>query len=477
MASFMKFTAILFAFTSILFAQDSIVVDNSVWTGKYVFENTKAGVTFRYEILIDKKGSEYVGNIRITGGYTRQDILCYTKTTVSKIDLYFSGYKDYDEMLFKYGDLIATLEKKSNNEVDAYLYGFEPLPKKDAVLKENKSIIPLPEGMTLNGYIETYYAWDTDKDKYLRQYSATSPYRDQFRLVIAQISGAYSTKRFRSAVALHFGDLPDFNWPDIGSLKYIQEANIGFSPAKDLWFDFGYFNTHIGSESVYPRYNFFNIFALVTYFEPIYQSGIRVSYNYKKFYSQLHLLNGYNQLTDNNKNKSIGVQLGFKPNDHFDFTYNNIIGNEEPTESDNPKVRIQNNFVFKIFAGKYVDMLLGFDYVYQQKSKLADSLLGASLYSGQFSLRVRPVKKLSLSARYEYHSDKDGFLSGVFTNSDGSLSGLEAMGFTLGVEFNPVPFGFLRLESRYLLAKDSQKIFYDNKNSRLEVVFSAGAGF
>ncbi len=474
----MKYFAVLIFFVRLMLVSSIPAQDSSeAWIGKYVFENTKAGVTYRYEILIDKKNNVYVGDIKITGGFTRQDILCYTKLEGNKIHLFFSGYKDYDEMLFKYGDNIATLERKSTGEVDAYIYGFEPLPKKDATLKENNSIVTLPEGMTLNGYVETYYAWDTDKDKHLRQYSATSPYRDQFRLGIAQISGAYSTKIFRSAVAFHFGDIPDFNWPDIGSLKHIQEANIGFSPAKDLWFDFGFFNTHIGAESVYPRYNFFNIFALVTYFEPIYASGIRVCYSKNKFYSQLHLMNGYNQLTDNNKNKSVGVQLGFKPNDHVDFTYNNIIGNEQPTESNNPKTRIQNNLVVKIFAGKYVDMLLGFDYAYQQKSQIADSLLGATMYSGLFSIRVRPHKKFSISARYEYHNDKDGFLSGTFTNSDGNLTGLIAQGFTLGIEVNPVPFGFLRLESRYLMAKDNQKIFFDNKNTRFEVVFSAGAGF
>jgi hypothetical protein len=458
-----------------IYAQDS---SSAGWAGKYVFENTRADVTYRYAILIDKKNDVYVANVQITGGYTRQDILCYTKLDGPKIHLFFSGYRDYDDMLFKYGDIIATLERKPINEVDAYIYGFEPLPKKDAVLKEKKKeLITLPEGMTVNGYAETYYVWDTDKDKEARQYAATSPYRDEFRLVIAQISGAYSTKRFRSAVALHFGDLPDVNWPDIGSLKFVQEANIGFSPVKGLWFDFGYFITHIGAESIFPRYNFFNTFALVTYFEPIYQSGIRISYNTKKFYGQLHLLNGYNRLTDNNKNKSVGLQLGFKPNKYLDFTYNNIFGNEEPAENNNPKLRLQNNFVVKVFAGKYVDMLIGFDAAYQQKSQIADTSRFASMYSGLFAVRVKPHKKFSISARYEYHNDKDSFLSGTFLNSNGELTGLIAQGFTLGVEFNPVPFGFLRLEGRYLMAKNNQKIFHDNKNTRLEVVFSAGAGF
>ncbi len=330
--------------------------------------------------------------------------------------------------------------------------------------------------IVLSGHLETYYTWDTDKDKSLRQFSSTSPYRDMFRINIAQLSGSYSSERFRGILTIHAGDIVDVNWTQTNSLKYIQEANLGFMVSNNFWVDAGLFLTHVGTESIFPRYNFLNTLALATYYEPIYQTGVKLSYSSGKFYGSFHLCNGFNQLADNNKNKSIGLQLGYKPNDKLEFTYNNIFGNEQPPEN-NPKVRLYNNLVVKFFPSNEIDVLVGMDHCYQGNSSLNDSTHGANLISGLFAMRYRFSEKFYASYRLEYHNDKSGFLSGTFLNSDNTISGLEALGFTLGMEFKPVDFGYVRIEGRYLKAKDSQKIFYESKSARFEIILSTGAGF
>ncbi len=130
------------------------------------------------------------------------------------------------------------------------------------------------------------------------------------------------TELIRGNIGLQFGDIPKLNWPQAPNeyLQFIQEANIGVSPYKNSWIDAGYFLTHIGGEGIIPKYNFFMSVSLLTYYEPIYQSGIKYSYSGKKFYSSLMLLNGYNVLVDNNKNKSFGLQIGYKPSDKADIT-------------------------------------------------------------------------------------------------------------------------------------------------------------
>ena len=140
-------------------------------------------------------------------------------------------------------------------------------------------------------------------------------------------------------------------------------------------------------------------------------------------------------------------------------------------------VNSPDNILALAFVSVILDMLLGFDYAFQEKSKITDTTASASMLSGLFAIRVRPTNKFAISGRYEYHSDKDGFLSGTFLNSDNEFTGLEATGFTLGFEFKPVDFGYLRLDGRYLMAKDNQKIFFDNKNTRFESIFSVGASF
>jgi hypothetical protein len=331
----------------------------------------------------------------------------------------------------------------------------------------------LPDGLSLNGYVDFYIAYDNDKDANPRSFSTIAPYRDEFRLNMAQISVKYANEKVRGIISVHYGDMPRINWPSDN--QYIQEANAGFSPVKKMWIDAGYFITHIGGEGIIPIYNFFQTLSLCTYYEPIYQSGIKVSYTGKKFYGALHILNGFNVFTDNNKNKSFGLTLGFKPNDKMDFTYNNIAGNEQPTGAAG-KLRLYNNFVFKFYPAKKVDVILCGDLCYQEKSKIEDSTAAATMFSAFASVKYRVIKKFSISLRGEYIQDKNGLMTGLFRDTDNNYSGLSALGVTGAIEYNHTENFYIRLESRYL-TDDKHKIFYNDSKSKTEVILSSGLLF
>ncbi len=336
----------------------------------------------------------------------------------------------------------------------------------------------LPPELSIGGYIDTYISYDDDKDSQPRQFSAIAPYRDEFRINLAMLSLRYAAKKIRGNIVLQYGDIPKQNWPQGPNefMQFLQEANLGFSPAKNLWLDAGYFLTHIGGEGVIPKDNFFQSLSLCAYYEPFYQSGIHFSYTGKKFYFGIFALNGYNVLADNNKNKSFGLQLGYKAGEKAEFIYNNIIGNEMPTGRPG-KTRIYNNFVIKWFPAKRLDIILCTDFCTQDESQIGHQLDAASLLSGFLSLRFRVGKKVSLSARGEFFNDSDGILSGTFTGADGRLTGLIANGFSLGIEYNPVDNSYFRLESRYLSADSNLKIFHGSNSNRTEVILSGGMGF
>jgi hypothetical protein len=329
---------------------------------------------------------------------------------------------------------------------------------------------------SLSGYVDTYYSYDDDKNgNPVRQFTAIAPYREEFRLNIAQVSLKYNDAKVHGAITLQYGDIPAVNWP--ANQQFIQEAYAGFSPAKRFWIDAGYFLTHIGAEGLLPKGNFLTSLALATYYEPFYQSGIKVSYEFSpKVYACIHLLNGYNVFTDNNKNKSIGLTLGYKPKDNIEVIYNNLIGNEIPSGIAG-KTRIYNNLVVKLSPAKKVDILLGGDVAMQENSGLTDSSSSAVMYSGLAAIRFKPSSKFSVSVRGEIFNDKDGFLSGTFTDNAGKQTGLIAYGITLGFELRPVENGYFRIESRYLTADKDQKIFFENKNSRIESNASIGVEF
>lgn len=68
--------------------------------------------------------------------------------------------------------------------------------------------------------------------------------------IIAQVTWNYSAEKAGGVVTLQFGDIPNYYRLQSPKqyLHYIQEANAGFQPYKNLWFEFGYYLTHIGAE-------------------------------------------------------------------------------------------------------------------------------------------------------------------------------------------------------------------------------------
>ncbi len=329
--------------------------------------------------------------------------------------------------------------------------------------------------LKIKGTVDVYYAWDTDKDKTQRQFASFEPFRDQFKLNIAQVSLSYNSETVRGKMTLHYGDIPAINWPS--NMQNIQEANIGFSPYENLWIDAGYFLTFIGTEG-FPINSLFSSFTMGSYFAPFYESGVKISYDFsEKFSSCLHIMNGFNVLEDNNKNKSLGIELAYKPTPKISFDYNVILGNEMPTALNNPKLRIFNDLYILYSPTEKLDFILEVDYATQEKSKITDSTASASLISTFLSGRYKITPKFFFSLRAEYFSDAEGFLSGTFIGDDGKLSGLKSWGLTGALEYRPIENYYLRLESRFLSADSKLKIFSENSNSRTETTINMGLEF
>lgn len=353
-----------------------------------------------------------------------------------------------------------------------YILFFFLLP---SVVLSQSDISKILKDIDVSGLVSFYYAYDTDKSLPIRQFSAMSQIRNQFRIDMAQISAKYESDLVRGKTTFHYGDIPRYNWPD--KMQLIQEAYVGVSPAKDFWIDAGYFVTHIGGET-FPMYNFFSSFAMSSYVEPFYQSGIRASYAFSdKFAGTLHILNGYNVLEDNNENLSGGIQLIYTHCPNLKFTYNNIIGNEMP-KGTGGRTRMLNNLVINLSPAKKLELILSGDYTFQEKSKLDGSDNSASAYGAYISGRYRVHPKINLMLRGEYFTDPDGILAGVYIDSEGNFSGVKnTLGVTGGIEYKPIESSYFRLEARYLQLDKTLKLFYDNTNTRSEVILSSGIEF
>lgn len=114
--------------------------------------------------------------------------------------------------------------------------------------------------------------------------------------------------------------------------RFIQQlygtyATAGKTP---VTIDFGKFVTHMGYEVIESVSNDnFSRSLLFTYAIPLYHTGLRVTVPIGRTLSaQVHLVNGWNSVEDDNSGKSVGAQLNYKPNDRLNLVLNYMGGNE-----------------------------------------------------------------------------------------------------------------------------------------------------
>jgi len=339
------------------------------------------------------------------------------------------------------------------------------------IFPQDSSGLNFFKDINISAYVDAYYSYDSDKKNTLKLFSTYSPYRDQFKLNIAQVSFKYNPENsnIRGIFTLQYGDIPDLNWKPTTQYSYIQEANLGYSPFKNLWLDAGFFQCHVGAEGL-PKDDYFTSIAMISVEEPNLQSGIRITYDFsEKFTVALHILNGFGLYEDNNKDKTIGLQFIYKYNPDLTFSFNNLMGNEMPSGTEFKYLTLNNVFINATLSKK-LELLMNFDIGSQEKSKRTDSLSAAYMYGGFIAARYKFSKSFSASIRGEYYQDLDGIFTGIVANN----MGLKSNAVTLGVEYKPVENAYLRFEYTYLRLDDALKVFYDNTNIRHEATVSMG---
>lgn len=333
------------------------------------------------------------------------------------------------------------------------------------------SIVGQPINYKLSGYLDTYYAMDNDSkfevlSHKTRPFSYINKQKDEFRLNIAQLqlSGNYENK-VRGIITYHAGDLLHSGWEDLGATDpTLQQANAGFVVLDKFWVDAGYFLTHIGGELLLPRDNWLSSHSLVTYFEPFYQTGVRVSYEGEKLTAQLHLLNGNGIFEDNNYNKSVGVYLGYCLTDDINICYANVIGNEEAGNPENARLMTFHNFDVYYNINPDLKVKGQLDFVTLEKSAGVEpqSYIGVAA-EAQYSF----LRKHAFTLRSSY----------INTNNNLFIEAEYGYEVAAGIQYKPSDLVYFRIESRIVTFDDNYKPFKvdaDPSSSRIELMMNLG---
>jgi hypothetical protein len=194
--------------------------------------------------------------------------------------------------------------------------------------------------LTVSGYIDSYYLTAFNKPKSGNLLGtdqlagrAFDRLPDQFSLGLVQAKLAYSNKKSDLVIDLTFGpnaDLGNFGNTS-GALNLYRPASpyvaalYGTSAAiKQAYFTYrivpklsvtvGQFGTHIGYEVIDAPLNY--NYSLSNLFNngPFYHIGLKAAYAFNdKTSLMLGVVNNWDNLTDNNKQKSLIGQFAFKP--------------------------------------------------------------------------------------------------------------------------------------------------------------------
>jgi Putative beta-barrel porin-2, OmpL-like. bbp2 len=270
----------------------------------------------------------------------------------------------------------------------------------------------------LSGFVDTYYGYNFNKPTTgLTQLRNFDVQHNSFSLNLAELSlnkvpTADSRGGFR--LDLDYGPTQDIvNAAEPGGTSIFR--NIGqvylsyLAPTrKGLQLDIGKFVTPHGAEVIKTKdnwnYSRSLLFALAI---PYYHMGVRVTYPFTdKFTFAGYVVNGWNNVVDNNTGKTIGLQAVIKPAPAVTIVQN-YMGGSEQTNADSNWRHLSDTTVTYDATSK---LSFNGNYDYGQ-----DKVAGATVkWQGVAGyLKVQPNSWFAFAPRAEYYQDKNGFTTGT----------------------------------------------------------------
>jgi len=273
---------------------------------------------------------------------------------------------------------------------------------------------------TFTGLFDGYYGYNFNKPlNQNNQFNNGVPSRafdvnhQMFSLNYAEIAVEQKASPVGFRFDFGFGDtarVTNASEPSSADLQHIQQAYA--SVRKDnLTVDFGKFVTPLGAEVIETKDNWnYSRSLLFTYAIPLYHFGVRTTYAASdKATFGAYVVNGWNNVRDNNTAKSVGFLAILKPSDKLTLTENYLTGNESPVDGDDSR-HMFDSIATYVVNDKFSAMA-NYDYGF-------DTLFGAKrMWQG-----IAGYGKISFSGtdtgfkivpRYEYYYDKNGATTGI----------------------------------------------------------------
>ena len=221
----------------------------------------------------------------------------------------------------------------------------------------------------------------------------------------AFISLRYESGRFRAAFIPAIGTYMTDNYAsEKGIAKHLVEANAGFrlGQSKEVWLDAGVMESPFTNESAISGNQWMYTRSFAPEYVPYYLTGVRLSMPLSdKVGMRVWLLNGWQQIKDQNKSGALALGFDWKPHEMVDVVYNTFLGDEQSAARPEFRTRYFHDLYVTWRPRKHFRIASCFYYGIQQRSGNSS----ASWYQFNVTARQRLSEGIQLNVRAEYFHD------------------------------------------------------------------------
>ena len=324
--------------------------------------------------------------------------------------------------------------------------------------------------LTFYGYIDAYYGYDFNNNHTQARpgFLYSHGRQNEFTVNNAILGMRYDDGKVRGAIGLHAGSYVTANYAAEDQVfKHIYEAYAGFRPFRKAWLDVGIFGSHIGFESAISKDNWTLTRSLMAENSPYYQAGARFTYEVDpKLTLAAMVLNGWQNLRENNQAKALGTQIQWKPGGgKLLINSSTFYGQEQPQDS-TPRRRYFHDFYASYAATNRLSLALVFDVGTQQAHRPAGTSGNKydTWHTGAAFVRYKLADRWTTALRGEYYKAERGVIINSFAPAVSDPNAF-IRGGSLGLDYAPTGNVLVRLEGRVLNA--GTKVFVEaNGNTR-----------
>jgi hypothetical protein len=281
---------------------------------------------------------------------------------------------------------------------------------------------PIDFSGLVDGYYSLNFNHPASKNNTWRNFDAKA---NQFSLNMAKLTMEHTADPVGFKFELAGGRAMEiFHATEPGGVetyKNIFQAYVSLKPEswKGVQFDFGKFVTSAGAEVTETHLNWNYSRSLLFANGPYYHFGLRTTLPVgNHFTGGFQLVNGWNNVEDNNAGKTVGLTAAFTGS-KFLWANNYYVGNEktdtEITDAGDiikvraPGIRHFYDTVLSINPAGKANLLFNFDYGVDKNESGRNNVF----YGYSIAGRVLGGDHFSLSPRFDWYHDRDGFITTV----------------------------------------------------------------